>query len=234
MLFVGEAGSLKRQNVSQVAGFAAVTIAGAAIIGWWTGSPLLSSWDPGFAGVKPVAALCLAALGIALVCPGKNERFAVVFGLAVAAGAALDLGQDLVGFDFGVNRWLAPRAAMPVNGAASFRMITGTKLAMAPAGGSLALSRFEGRHFTATVLGGLAGVIAMFGLLGYLTSIHTLYSLASITPPALPNHRRSALRRRRDPFAGRNDARAPQAATVVAPADHARRRDRRPAPAVRL
>jgi PAS domain S-box-containing protein len=186
MLFVGEAGSLKRQNVSQIAGFAAVTIAGAAIIGWWTGSPLLSSWDPGFAGVKPVAALCLAALGIALVCPGKNERFAVVFGLAVAAGAAVDLGQDLVGFDFGVNRWLAPRAAMPVNGAASFRMITGTKLAMALAGGSLALSRFEGRHFTATVLGGLAGVIAMFGLLGYLTSIRTLYSLASIRPPALP------------------------------------------------
>jgi PAS domain S-box-containing protein len=186
MLFVGEAGSLKRHNVSQVAGFAAVTIAGAAIIGWWTGLPLLSSWGPGFAGVKPVAALCLAALGIALVCPGKNERLAVVFGLAVAAGAALDLGQDLFGFDFGVNRWLAPRAAVPVNGAASFRMITGTKLAMALAGGSLALSRFEGRQFTATVLGGLAGVIAMFGLLGCLTSIHTLYSLASIRPPALP------------------------------------------------
>jgi PAS domain S-box-containing protein len=186
MLYVGEAGSLKKQHASQVAGFAAVTIAGAALIGWWTGFPLLSSWGSGFAAVKPVTALCLAALGLALVYPGKNSRFALVFGLAVAAGAALDLGQDLLGFDFGINRWLAPRATVPVNGEASFRMITGTKLAIALAGGSLALSRFEGHHFTATMLGGLAGVIAMFGLLGSLTSIRTLYGLASIRPPALP------------------------------------------------
>ena len=75
---------------------------------------------------------------------------------------------------------------MPVSGAASFRMIAGTKLAMALAGGSLALSRFEGHHFIATVFGGLAGVIAMFGLLSYLTDIHTLYGLASVRLPALP------------------------------------------------
>jgi PAS domain S-box-containing protein len=186
MLFVSEASGLKKQSVSQVGGFAAVTIAGAAVVGWWTGLPLLSSWGPEFAAVKPATALCLAALGLALVHPGKNARFAVVFGLAVAAGAVLDLGQDLLGFDFGINRWLAPRATVPVNGAASFRMITGTNLAIALAGGSLALSRFEGHLFTATMLGALAGVIAMFGLLGYLTSIHMLYGLASIRPPALP------------------------------------------------
>jgi hypothetical protein len=158
MLFLGEAGSLKKPHASQVAGFAAVTIAGAAIIGWCTELPLLSSWGPGFAPVRPVMALCLAALGVALMYPAKNSRFAVVFGLAVAAGAALDLGHDPLGFDFGINRWLAPRTTVPVNGAASFRMITGTKLAIALAGGSVALSRFEGHHFTATVLGGLAGV----------------------------------------------------------------------------
>ena len=186
MLYVGQAGSLKRQHASEVAGFAAVTIAAAALIGWWVGLPLLSSWSTGLAAVKPVTALCLAALGVALMYSGKNSRFTVAVGLAVAAGATLDLGQDLLGIDFGINRWLAPGATVPVNGAASFRMITGTKLAMALAGGSLALSRFEGHHFMATVLGGLAGVIAMFGLLGYLTSIHTLYGLASVKPPTLP------------------------------------------------
>jgi PAS domain S-box-containing protein len=118
--------------------------------------------------------------------PGKNSQFAIVVGLAVATGAALDLGRDLLGFDFGINRWLAPTATVPVDGAASFRMITGTKLATALAGGSLALSNFKGHHFTATALAGLAGIIAMFGLLGYLTSIHALYGLASIRPPALP------------------------------------------------
>jgi hypothetical protein len=67
----------------------------------------------------------------------------------VAAIAVL----DLFGVDFGVNRWLVPRAAVLGPGAASFEMINGMPLAIALAGGSLALSRFEGHHFTATVLG---------------------------------------------------------------------------------
>ncbi len=177
-LFAALAGSLNRQHASQAAGFAAVAIAAVVLIGWWVGLPMLSSWGSGFA-VKPVTALCLTALGLALVHPGKSMRFAFAVGLAVAAIAALDLVQDLFGLDFGINRWLAP-------GAASLRMITGTTLAIALAGGSLALSRFEGHHFTATVLGGLAAVIAVFGLLGYLTGIHTLYGSASVSSPALP------------------------------------------------
>jgi hypothetical protein len=119
--------------------------------------------------VKPVASLGLAALGLALAYPGKNSRLAFWVGLAVAAVATLDLGEDLFGVGLGINRWLAPRTTAPGPGAVSFQMITGTTLAIALAGGSLALSRFEGHHFTATVLGGLAGVIGMFGLLGYLT-----------------------------------------------------------------
>src|SRR5712671_547866 len=172
--------SLKRQHASQAAGFAAVTIGGAVLIGWWGGLPLLSSWGSGFAATKPVAALCLTALGLALVHPGKNSRVELAVGLAVAAIAVL----DLFGVDFGVNRWLVPRAAVPGPGAASFEMINGMPLAIALAGGSLALSRFEGHHFTATVLGGLAGGMAVFAVLTYLTGIHALYS--SVRPPALP------------------------------------------------
>ena len=172
--------SLKRQHASQVAGFAAVTIAGAVLIGWWEGLPMLSSWGSTFVPTKPVAALCLASLGLALVHPGKNSRFALAAGLAVAAIAVL----DLFGVDFGINRWLVPRAAVPGSGAASFEMINGMPLALALAAGSLALSRFEGHHFTATALAGLAGGMAVFALLTYLTGIHALYT--SATPPALP------------------------------------------------
>jgi hypothetical protein len=43
-LFVGQAGSLNRQRASQVAGFAAVTIAAVAFIGGWAELPLLSRW----------------------------------------------------------------------------------------------------------------------------------------------------------------------------------------------
>jgi hypothetical protein len=179
-LFVGQAGTTKRKRGSQVAGFAAVAIATAALIGEWAPLPLLSSWGPGFAAVKPVTALSLMGLGLALVHPGKNSRVALAIGLAVAAVAVL----DLFGVDFGINRWLARRSAMPGPEAAPFQMKNVIQLALALAGGSLALSRFEGHHFTATVLGGLAGIMALFAVLTYLTGIHALYSLVSW--PALP------------------------------------------------
>ena len=75
--------SLKRQHASQALGVAALTIAAATLIGWWGGLPMLSSWGSGFATTKPVAALCLMALGLALVDPGKNSRFALAIGLPV-------------------------------------------------------------------------------------------------------------------------------------------------------
>src|SRR6266481_5201137 len=154
--------SLKRQHAGQAAGFAAVTIAAAVLIGWWGGLPMLSSWGSGFATVKPVAALCLTVLGLALVHPGKNSRFAFVVGLAVTAVAVLNLGEDLFGFDFGVDRWLVPATALQGSGVPSFRMINGMPVAIALAGASLVLSRFEGHHFAATVLSGLAGAMAVF------------------------------------------------------------------------
>jgi PAS domain S-box-containing protein len=172
--------SMKRQHASQAAGFAAATIAAAVLIGWWGGLPMLSSWGSGFATTKPVAALCLTALGLALVHPGKNARFALAVGLAVAAIAVL----DLFGVDFGINLWLVPRAAVPGPAEASFEMMNGMPLAIALAGGSLALSRFEGHHFTATVLAGLAGGLAAFAVLTYLAGIHASYSSATL--PALP------------------------------------------------
>jgi PAS domain S-box-containing protein len=178
--FVGQTGNLKRQRASQVAGFAGVAIAAAAFIGWWASLPLLSSWGSGFAPMKPITALCLAALGLALVHPSKDSRFAVAVGLAVAALAAL----DLFGVDCGINHWLVPRAAMLGPGAASFRMINGMPLAIALAGGSLALSRFERYHFAAIMLGGLPGVIAVFALVTYLAGIYTLYG--SVKSPPLP------------------------------------------------
>src|SRR5262249_5589235 len=134
---------LKRQYASQAAGFAAATIGAAAFIGWWGAPPVPSSLGSGFATAKPVTALCIAALGLALVHPGKNSRFALAVGLAVAAIAALDL-LDRFGIDTDINRLnpvLVPRAAVP-GPQASFRMINGVPLALALAGGSLALSPF--------------------------------------------------------------------------------------------
>jgi PAS domain S-box-containing protein len=169
-------GGLKRQHTSQVAGFAAVAIAGAGLIGWWVSLPLSSSWGSGFATVKPVTASCLMALGLALVHPGKNARLAFAVGLVVAAIAALDL-LDRFAIDTGINhlnRLLVPRAAVP-GPAGSFPMINGVPVALALAGASLALSRFERYQFAATALAGLAGLMQVFALFAYLSGVHTFY-----------------------------------------------------------
>jgi hypothetical protein len=177
-LFVGQAGSLRRQYASQAAGLVALTIGATALIAPWAGLPLLSSWGSSFGDVKPVTAVCLAAVALALVHTGKSSRFTLPVGLAVVALALV----DLFGVDLGINLWLVPRAMVPRPEATSFQMINGMPLAIALAGGSLALSRFEAHHFAATALGGLASVMGMFALLAHLTGIH----IRGSGPPALP------------------------------------------------
>jgi hypothetical protein len=184
--FIDQAGGQKRKHVSHTAGVAAMTIAVAVLVGWWAGLPSLLSWGAGFGTTKPVTALCLAALGLALLHPGKNSRFALTVGLAVVAVGALGLSDDLFGIGFDFNRWLKRWLPAPGPWAAPFHVTNATNLALALAGGSFAVSGFERYRFAATVLGGLTGAIAVFALLGYLIGIDALYGTASISSPPLP------------------------------------------------
>jgi hypothetical protein len=182
-LFAALAGSVKRQHASQAAGFVAVIIAAAVLIGWWAGLPLLSSWGSGLPAMRPLGALCLAALGVALAHPGKESRFAFAVGLAVAALTALGLALVLFNVDLGIiNRSLVPRDAVSGLGRATFRAASAGTVALGLAGGSLALNRFERRRLAATMLGGVAGAISVFALLGYLTGVDTLYGSVSVLP----------------------------------------------------
>jgi PAS domain S-box-containing protein len=181
-LFAGQAGIPNRQRASQVAGFVAAAVAAAALINWWIPLPWPSSWGADFVAVKPTMALCLVALGLALACRG-NARLAFAVGLAVAIVAVFDL-LDRFGIDAGLdrlNRALAPQAAAPGPGG-SFRVINGVPVALALAGVSLALSRFERYHLAATALAGLAGVMQIFALLSHLGGINIFY--ASVGTPA--------------------------------------------------
>jgi len=185
-LFVGELADLTRQRASQAAGFAAVIVAAAVLIGGWAGLPLLSSWGAGFPPMRPSAALCVAALGLGLVHPGKDSRFAFAVGLAVVVVAALGLGLILFNVDPGIDPWLASGTAVEGPGPASFRVAKVVALALGLAGGSLALSRFERHRLAATMLASIAGAIAAFALLGYVTGIDTLYGSVSVYSPTLP------------------------------------------------
>ena len=181
-VFVGETGSSDRKHASQAAGFMALTIATATLIGWWASLPMLSSWGSGFAAMKPAAALCLGTLGLGLVYPGKNLGFAFAGGLGVLLISLLDLGQELLGADFGIGG-LESRTAVIAH---RVPMPHATSLGLALASGALALSRFEQYRLPTTVLSGLAGAIGISILLGYLTGIITLYTAASVSSPALP------------------------------------------------
>jgi hypothetical protein len=171
--FVGQASSLRKQHASQVAGFAAVTIAAAALIGWWASLPLLSHW--GSTAMKPMTALSLATLGLALMHPGRGSRLSFVLGLAAVAVAALD---------FAINRGLLPEPVVLASDNDSFPSGPGMGLGTALAASALALSRFERHDFVAIMLCGLAGAMAVFALLAYLTGIESLHG--TIRSPGLP------------------------------------------------
>jgi PAS domain S-box-containing protein len=183
--FVGQArrltGSLKNQHASQATGFAAMAIAAMALIGWWSGLPLLSSWGLNFTTVEPLVAACLAALGLALAHPGRDWRFAWAAGLAVTALAALRLGMVLFAAGPGVDD-----SRLAQLDAAALQVPRAALMALGLSGGALALGRFERHGFAATMLAGCAGVIAVFALLGYLTGIDTLYGSSSVSLPPLP------------------------------------------------
>src|SRR5712672_319585 len=81
------------------------------------------------------------------------------------------------------NRLLVPQAAVP-GPETWFSMINGVPVGLALAGSSLALSRFERYRFAATALGGLVCGMEVFGLLAYLSGIHTLYGSLGTPRPA--------------------------------------------------
>ncbi len=182
-------GSLRRRRASHAAGIVAVTIAAAALAGWWAGQPLLSGWGVGLPAMQPSGALCLAVLGLALVCPGGDQRFAVVAGTTVAFVATFLLGAALLNVDAGAGiDWLALRSPVPPpwpDWPAS-RIVHASTVAFALTGAALGLSPFDRYRLAATVLAALAAAIAVFALLDYLTGIDTLYGPAVVTSPPLP------------------------------------------------
>jgi PAS domain S-box-containing protein len=175
--FAGLAGIFDRRHASQAAGLAAVAVAAAALIGRWADLPLLSGWGTGLPVMTPFAAVCLAALGLALMRP-RDPGLAFVAGLAITAVAAVDLALAIAGGGRGIDPDIAATGLSLMSAA----MAVGLMLA----GGALVLSGFERHDLVATALAAIAGAIAAFVLFGYMTGINRLYVLTSIGSPTLP------------------------------------------------
>jgi PAS domain S-box-containing protein len=183
---VGPPGRFERLHARQVAGFAAVAIAAAAIVGMGADLPLLSSWGRGLPAMSPVGALCLAALGLHLMQPSRDRGFGLAAGAAVTALAAISLGLALLRAGQGIG--LEPSAPPRPQGLELqlLAMPAATAFGLVLAGAALLLSRFERNDLAAAVLASVAGAVALFALLGYATGINALYEVASISSPPLP------------------------------------------------
>jgi hypothetical protein len=113
--------------------------------------------------------------------PGRTSRFVFAVGVAVAAIGALDL-LDRLGIDSGIerlNRLLVPMLGPEI----LFRVVNGAPIGLMLTGGSLALSRFEKYHFTATALGGLAGTIQVWDVFNYLSGDQRFYNMIAAATP---------------------------------------------------
>jgi PAS domain-containing protein len=192
-LLVGQSGSParspKRRHASRIAGLAAAVIAAVAFAGWRAGLPLLSSWGASLPATRPLAALCLLALGLALAYPGKNRRFAIAAGTAVAALVVFLLGTSLLSLDIGIP-WLSLHVPVPIlapgGPAPGYRLAHVAALAFGLTGAALALSGWDRCRLLATAIAGIATAVVVFALLGYLTGIDALYGTVPLTAPPLP------------------------------------------------
>ncbi|MBO0754076.1 MAG: hypothetical protein J2P53_18290, partial [Bradyrhizobiaceae bacterium] len=182
-------GSLNRQRGSEALGVAAVMIAAVALVGEAGGLPMLSRWSADLPGMKPVAALCLAALGLALV--GKDRRFAVTCGLTVASLATFLLAAELFDLSTGLE-WLSLRSLVPAGpggpgmDAHSFRIVHLSSVAFGLTGAALACISFERYRRAGIVIAGVVVAIVVFALLGHLTGIDALYGASPVASPSLP------------------------------------------------
>jgi PAS domain S-box-containing protein len=159
------------------------------LVGWLADLPLMTTWGPGLAAMKPVTALAILLIAVANLrqlplAPPWRIAFAVIGALLGASSVILELG----GFDPQLESWLAPAGAVPSPGSADSRMLPAAALAVVLVGTATALLQFPQLTDAARFIAAGVGVVAATTLLGYLLglAVHYLFYTAVPTPGAFP------------------------------------------------
>jgi PAS domain S-box-containing protein len=155
-----------------------------ALVGWLTGSSLLTNWGPNLATMKPVTALAVLLIALAIlpqfpVAPSWRTAIGLVAALLGASSFLKEFG----GLDFGLESWLAPAGAVPDP---NFYMSPATALGVLLAGTAAALLPFSRLRDAVRFLATGVGVIGATALSGYLLGVETLYSFPPFNAVALP------------------------------------------------
>lgn len=189
----GAGGSQGRLATARLLG--ALVTAGALVVmlvGWGLGLQPVTQVLPGLESMKFNTALGLACLGLAPQGVGRTGRWRLlvpaVAGVALALGLATSL-EYVAGVDLGIDELLVTdpvRTGFPgrmgLNTAIAFSLLAAGWLLAAPAPHGRAAGS---RHVVGQLLGGAAGVLAMFALLGYLFGVSSARGIGSATQMAL-------------------------------------------------
>jgi len=163
-------------------------------IGWCLGHWRFATFGPDYVPMAPLTAWLIVVLAAALflLASWPSARQCRAFGLGAAALVALMVvlqwGTNQLGFDFLVERWLAPSAAQ-VGGIITGRMspLTAFSFLLTAAAMWLAASRWNRSPFAAQVAAGGAAVVVLIGfvvIVGYASRLPFMYG-GTIIPMAL-------------------------------------------------
>ena len=174
---------LERTSLCLAGGLA--LIGAAAVSGWWLHVDVLIQPLPGFAPITPNAAFCAFLMGAALLARELGWRRTVVgCVLPVALLSALTLGEYALHADFKIDELVASDYLVVLPAQAA-RMSLGVAAGLLLAAGVLlwrGLSRHRrGSASTGAIVGSLVGAVGFSTLLGYITSLPSVYNGNGVT-----------------------------------------------------
>jgi signal transduction histidine kinase len=164
----------RRFSLPVLAGWAAVLVGCAVLLGWAVGSEPLKRILPGYPSMKPNTAICFILLGWSFLSARSPEARTRVLGMAGSLGAVAvglaTLVEYMGGRDFGFDHFLFPESGAVLLTPFEGRMGANTALAFIALGvalAALALSRFpsvvEGGAISAIAVAELASLRYLYG-----------------------------------------------------------------------
>jgi diguanylate cyclase (GGDEF)-like protein/PAS domain S-box-containing protein len=171
------------KNISKIASVVTMLIGGATLLGWWLNLPVLKSILPQLASMKANSALgfLLGGLALWLLQTKSNQPRLLLLRRACAVLVTLigllTLSEYLFHGNLGIDQLLVTDNSIgePFPG----RMVPVTALNFSMLGVALLIIDSGRRYYLAQLLTLVAGLFALFGLLGYLYGVESFYQIAS-------------------------------------------------------